>query len=376
MTSLLKRLLRLFPESVRLEDLFTEAVARLFERRPDLCLAWLKEAGLLPEERDGGAEGGWVRVSSQRRFVSLDHHNTDSRPDLLIEAHWPFSDEPDDGEAAADAVMVESKIGSGEGQEQLRRYAGHLDAMAGFDGKALLYVTRAYDPKDEKAILEGFGENVRFAQLRWHDFYRFLNEWAKKDALVEEVMLFMEEQGMARDYRFSATDLVALSGMPRAVEIMDETIGGEVRTELEAFTGGKSRMESISNFRRLGRYGALAQLHGYDLFCLVCYHLGDMDEYPWLAVDLQAQPRAAEREVSVAAMRKIARRGDWEDYNLDDRASWAGVSRGRYLADFLSEDDHIAAVKSFFIESVNQLRKELTAFKKEHPELPWGGPYA
>jgi hypothetical protein len=37
-TSLLGKLSLLFPESVRLEDLFTEAVARLFERRPDLCL--------------------------------------------------------------------------------------------------------------------------------------------------------------------------------------------------------------------------------------------------------------------------------------------------------------------------------------------------
>ena len=38
MTNLLGRLVRLFPESVPLEDLFTEAVARLFETRPVLCL--------------------------------------------------------------------------------------------------------------------------------------------------------------------------------------------------------------------------------------------------------------------------------------------------------------------------------------------------
>lgn len=47
MTSLLGRLLRLFPESIPLEDLFTETVARLFETRPQLCLAWLEAAELL-----------------------------------------------------------------------------------------------------------------------------------------------------------------------------------------------------------------------------------------------------------------------------------------------------------------------------------------
>ena len=47
MTSLLGRLVRLFPDSVPLEDLFTEAVARLFETRPELCISWLEEAELL-----------------------------------------------------------------------------------------------------------------------------------------------------------------------------------------------------------------------------------------------------------------------------------------------------------------------------------------
>jgi hypothetical protein len=123
--------------------------------------------------------------------------------------------------------MVESKIGSKEGSEQLGRYAEHLDVMAGFDGKALLYVTRTYDPKDEKAILAGLRNNVRFKQLRWHDFYRFL-QGAEKNALVEELMTFMEEHGMARSYPFSITELAALSGIPRAFEIMEETPGGAV----------------------------------------------------------------------------------------------------------------------------------------------------
>jgi len=47
------------------------------------------------------------------------------------------------------------------------------------------------------------------------------------------------------------------------------------------------------------------------------------------------------------------------------------VSRGRNLATLLYEEDHVAAVKRFFIESIRQLREELTAFKKNHPELLW-----
>ena len=180
---------------------------------------------------------------------------------------------------------------------------------------------------------------------------------------------------MARDYRFSAADLVALSGMPRAVEIMDETLDGEVRAELEAFAGNKSRIESIGTFRRLGRYGALAQLHGMDLFCLVSYLRGDPDDYPLLAVTLQMQPRAVGRDISVAAMKKIALREGWEAHELDDPAEWTRVSRDRYLSDFLSQEDHVWAVQRFFVESIRQLREELTAFKEENPDLPWDGPH-
>ena len=377
MTSLLGRLSRLFPESVRLEDLFTESVARLFVRRPDLCLAWLKEAGLLPDGRAGRAESGRVRVSSQRRFVALDHHGKDSRPDLLIEALWPLPEEPDDGEVLADVVMVESKIGSQEESGQLRRYAEHLDAMAGFGGKTLLYVTRAYDPKVERALLDGLGENVRFKQLRWHDFYRFLQKTGEKDALLEEVMVFMEEQAMAASYRFSSTDLAALSGIPRAFELMEETLGGEVKAKLQSFAGNRSTHENIGRMLQNNvRYIIAAPLHKSGFSCYLGYRLRTSDGYPLAYVNLMTEPGAEKREVAIAAMNRIANREGWVGHKLDDPKAVAMARRMVSLASLLGEEDHIAAVKSFFVESIRELKEELTAFKKEHPELPWGGPNA
>jgi hypothetical protein len=37
------------------------------------------------------------------------------------------------------------------------------------------------------------------------------------------------------------------------------------------------------------------------------------------------------------------------------------------LATILSEEDHVAAIETFFLESLNQLE----AFRVEHPHLPW-----
>lgn len=368
MTSLLSRLSKLFPESVPLEDLFTEAVARLFERKPDLCLAWLREEGAIPPAESENPSEEIVRVSSQRPFNSLEYHETASRPDLLIEVYGASEED----EATANVAMLESKIGSGEGEGQLRRYAEHLHGMPSFDSRTLLYVTRGYDPKEPEEILTGLDDQVSFKQLRWHDFYRFLDQ-AEPDALIEEVMAFMEENGMARGYRFSASDLMALSGVPRAFEIFDETLDSEVRAELESFAGNKMMRGSIENdLRRIRRYVIRAPLHPQrGIFCAVGYSMFTPGTYPAARVALVASPNAEGREMFISVMKEIASKEGWDGYILDNPSEWVQVSREPSLISLLSEEDHVAAVKQFFIESIHQLREELTAFKKEHPELPW-----
>lgn len=185
----------------------------------------------------------------------------------------------------------------------------------------------------------------------------------------------MEEQGMARSYRFSATDLIALSSVPRAFEIFDETLGGEVKAELESFAGSKVKREpSGLQIRKDEGYFIYAPLtREGDIQCYAGYEMSIPGEYPKVQVDLSVKPEAMERDSWVAAMKRIAQHGDWKSYDLDDPESWSGVWRETILTTLLTADDHVAAVKRFFIESIHQIRGELTAFKKEHPDLPWDG---
>ncbi len=127
MTSLLGRLLPLFVGARRVEDLFTEAVARLFERRPELCLSWLDDLDLITSV--SGEDQRYICVTIQKSFVALEEHGSASRPDLIVAVYHAVEDA--ELESSIDVVMVESKIGSWEGQEQLRRYAEHLDKMTG-----------------------------------------------------------------------------------------------------------------------------------------------------------------------------------------------------------------------------------------------------
>ena len=59
--------------------------------------------------------------------MALDEHGSGSRPDPSVEVHHAGEDA--ELESPKDVVMIESKIGTWEGPEQLRRYAEHLNEM-------------------------------------------------------------------------------------------------------------------------------------------------------------------------------------------------------------------------------------------------------
>jgi hypothetical protein len=63
----------------------------------------------------------------------------------------------------------------------------------------------------------------------------------------------------------------------------------------------------------------------------------------------------------------IANNEGWHGHGLDDPASWAKLIRSKALTDFLVEDDHIAAVRRFFLISLDAIGQ----FKTQYPHLPW-----
>src|SRR3712207_5105266 len=96
--------------------------------------------------------------------------------------------------------------------------------------------------------------------------------------------------------------------------------------------------------------------------------MGRPDGYPKISVGLYVDPEAPGGEVAIAAIERVSSLEGWED-NLDSRADWPEAWRDTSLVSLLPEEDHVATVKRFFIESISQLKERLAAFKKEPPEL-------
>ena len=121
-------------QSSMYEDLLTEVFGELLIEKEYLvsfCNAFIsKEQIKSPKD---------IIVSTQRTFLSINDHESDSRPDLAIQ--FRVGNEKY-------FLLFENKIEAAEGESQLTRYADHLLQYEKRGFKTfLLYITKYADPK-------------------------------------------------------------------------------------------------------------------------------------------------------------------------------------------------------------------------------------
>lgn len=352
--SRLLKLHSLHPGVTPLEDFFTEVVAHLFSVSHETLFSWIEQLNLLDTSRYTG-----VHIWTQSGFEPLGHHSVGTRFDILIELS--------DG-SCSDWIAIESKISSPEMPGQLRRYAEVLAAKQDIGERILLYITRDYDPKDESSILQRLESTVRFKQLRWYMFYNFLQS-RPRNVFTDEIVKFMEEKRMAQSNQFTAVDVLTLSNLPNALSLMEETMGGDVKSKFKDVLGPVARTAQYSHLKWSSRYLLTAWLDGWWCGLGYCMWSDNVTDYPTVGINIEVSPKSKSRQEIINAMQEISQRPGWSSYNnLNDPTEWAGVVRERSLRDFLSKEDHVLEIKAYFLE----LLEDLAAIKKEYPHLPWG----
>lgn len=353
--TLFSRLLRLHGGMVPLEDFFTEIVTYLFSTSHKLLCDWIAYANLVDIHNYNRS-----RISSQPTFAALDRHAIDSRPDILIELLDNDS---------RDVIIIESKVGSSEGQAQLRRYAEILAELPNTRQKLLLYITRNFEPKDEKVILRTLPErNVRFKQLRWYMFYNFLR-LQPPNIFVMEVIKFMEEKGMAQSNQFTITDILTLSNMSKVLSIMDETMWGEVKAKFQEIVSPKvcSPRKSVDFLRDWGRYIMYADM-SKELWCGLGYTMHA--EYPtvMLYIKVNRSLELSRRQEIVDILKEVSKRPGWRGVKLSATEPDCNIIHERSFRDLLSEEDHVSVIKAYFLEVL----EELSTIKKNYLSLMEG----
>jgi hypothetical protein len=336
--------------SVPLEDYFTEIVAHFLQHSRRTCKDWLMSLNVEGLDFTDETE---IHVSTQVHHVGLEHHDKDSRVDLCIDLNT--------GEEH-DRVVVESKIGSEEHDDQLTRYAELLAARSGQRRKVLVYITRDYEPKPKLSQ-----EGVDFIQCRWKDFYRVLEEVGHADEcedLRKELMTFMKEHHMEDRNQFEAVDLLTLSNLVPAIELVKLTLGDDVQDMFRKTLGGVSK--PIVNLA-IGRC-AISTSFGNQIECVLgCWFRSWNDQpLPMVGIHLNVSGSKPDRVEIGNALKDLAHAREWRPYgDLSGATGFGGIGKERDLRTFLGAQDHIRAIKEFF----RDLLDEVDEIMQQYPEL-------
>ena len=133
--SLFTNLLNLHPAIKPREDFFTEIVAYFLSLNNDILVDWLKHHSILSDDNYSS-----IKISTQQEHKGLESHTEDSRLDIVVELSDGLN---------TDVIFIESKVGSKDGNNALRKYAEILSNLPNVRHRILIYITRDYDPKEE-----------------------------------------------------------------------------------------------------------------------------------------------------------------------------------------------------------------------------------
>ncbi|MBD2473240.1 PD-(D/E)XK nuclease family protein [Nostoc sp. FACHB-145] len=124
--SLFTKLLNLHSANKPLEDFFTEIVAYFFTINQDLLITWLKHNLIISDDSYYS-----ITITTQKEHQGLESHTAHSRFDILIELSNGVN---------TDVIVIESKIGSTDGNNALKRYVEILSSLPNVNQRILIYM--------------------------------------------------------------------------------------------------------------------------------------------------------------------------------------------------------------------------------------------
>ncbi|MEH2439953.1 PD-(D/E)XK nuclease family protein [Nostoc sp.] len=370
--SLFTNLLNLHSAIKPREDFFTEIVAYFLSLNNDILLGWLKHHSIISDDNYSS-----IKISTQQEHKGLESHPDDSRLDIAVELSTGLN---------TDVIFIESKIGSKDGNNALRKYADILSNLPNVRHRILIYITRDYDPKEEikqydcdpkPAIKEyclELSPKINFFQLRWYQFYSFLKERAS-DILAQEILIFMRNNRMSHTNQFSSVDLLTMVNYNKTLNLMESTLNDEVQREFKlAFGGVINGAASRTQWKWSSRYIIYTRFSGNNFWCGLGYFNLNPDsstEYPYLGICLEVSSGFVERPKIIKSMQKVIndKPNIWTPENLTILPAWSAIFYRKSLQEFLSEKDQLSAIKLFFQESI----KELKTVQEQYFDFPWKG---
>ncbi len=350
---LFSNLLSLYSSRVPEEDFFTEVVGWLLDKNRDILFSWLKESLNIETHYSH------YLVNTQVRFDKLESHITASRPDLMITLH------DDEG---TDYVMIESKLGSREGHDQLPRYADQLaERFPDGRNKYLVYFTRNYDPKDVKSVTNKLKPDVIFKQFRWHEFYSFLQKQKPSSPFLEEILEFMRKKNMAKIERITPATLSAISMFPDVYALFQTVLDEEIIDYYKKVFDQKPKFDlRHMDWRSFDLHHSANNWE----FSIGFWMQESWESFPILyaGINLKSSIDSKIYTKIKDTFNQIARDTAvdqlcWQKFDWDDPQP--GIELKYSLGDIIKEENHVAAIKNQLLKFLEETKRLL----EHYPQL-------
>jgi hypothetical protein len=356
--SLFTKLLNLHAGNKPREDFFSEIVAYFLSINPHILIAWLKYHSIISEDSYSN-----IKISTQEKYKGLLSHNEDSRLDIQVDLSNKIN---------KDLIFIESKIDAKDGNNNLKKYAEILSHLPNIRHRILIYITRDYDPKEEiKAFTSNLSPEVSFYQVRWYQFYDMLKEH-KPDILNLEILKFMENNRMSQNYQFSSIDCLTMANFSKTLNLMELTLSDEVKNKfIEKFGSKNLSRLNLNEWREEGSYTIKKKFPNWRFVCQIGYfnlNAVNLTEYPSLGIALGVSKEFSYYQRCFESMQRVVNDhpSKWMMHRYDS-FKWTAIFFTRDMQEFLSEKNHVSAIKNYFINSID----ELLYIQDNYFDFPW-----
>lgn len=276
-------------------------------------------------------------------------------------------------------IFIENKVGSSEGNGQLKKYAQILIEIEKNEQKVcfLGYCTKWLDGKEAKDYEPLTKE--RFKYFRWKDVYSFFkyDDKFSSNELVSYFIKYLEQQEMSQAVEFTLEDIIAMRRMLNAYKAMEECVNNIIPDvkrlfgELENYNRADTRRSKIiEELEKNNRYGVLTKKLTDDeeyTTIFVGFLLMDDDKshrYPLLCIDLYVEEYS---DFSVIAdiksrYQKYCDKAEILEYDYDFGKGF-NLWYGKPLSDFLSSDNQFNEINHWFQTGLTNIHTYMTRSK-------------
>lgn len=281
--------------------------------------------------------GGDCLISTQNEYEEY------GRPDIEIE-HDDYS------------ILIENKVDSSEGINQLNRYASILRLHKLDDRKKIVvFLTKIYEQKK----LED--ESIQLIQIRWFQVHNIIN--SSNSEITQQLKNILTDYGMSKSLNFNEADLSALKVIPQTLDKMNELLNRFEKDFKEHFDGYSSRASRTSKLSQ-SFYINFVELWYGDLQYWVNIGFLWNDFEPSVYIGLEFNSKKFKlTDLYKIFDTELLEKNNWE---FEDVSNSIYYSKYKKISEFnTTKADHVVSMEEYLREHLNTLIE----IKKKHPHL-------